>query len=99
MNKYKYDVFLSYNSKDKSQVRRLAETLRSVDIRVWFDEWVLTPGEDIYSSIEKGLKASQNLILCISRSALGSGWVALEQNIILFRDSINAKRRFIPLIL
>jgi len=99
MSRYKYDVFLSYNSKDKPQVQRLAERLRSLDLRVWFDEWVISPGEDIYSSIEKGLKASQNLILCVSRSALGSGWVALEQNTILFRNQSSTKRRFIPLIL
>jgi len=99
MSIYQYDVFLSHNSKDKPRVRRLAEKLRSADLRVWFDEWVIKPGDDIYSSIEKGLDASQNLVLCISQTALGSGWVALEQSTLLFRDPSNTGRNFIPLLL
>jgi hypothetical protein len=58
-DRFAYDVFLSHNSKDKPRVRKLAEDLRTAGLRVWFDEWVLKPGDDIYLSIERGLHASE----------------------------------------
>ena len=42
---FPYDVFLSHNQADKPRVRRLAERLRAAGLRVWFDEWVIQPGD------------------------------------------------------
>ncbi|MGZ8218024.1 toll/interleukin-1 receptor domain-containing protein [Methylomagnum sp.] len=56
-----YDIFLSPNSQDKPRVRRLAERLGEVGLRVWFDEWVIQPRDDIYLAIEHGLEASRTL--------------------------------------
>jgi len=96
---FSFDVFLSHNSKDKPQVRRLAERLRTAGLRVWFDEWGIQPGDDIYLAIERGKEASQYLVLCLSQSALDSDWVSLERSAALIRDPINKDRRFIPLLL
>ena len=96
---FQYDVFLSHNQADKPRVRRLAERLRAAGLRVWFDEWVIQPGDDIYLAIERGLEASRTLVLCLSPAALGSDWVGLERSTVLFRDPANAGRRFIPLLL
>jgi hypothetical protein len=98
-DRFAYDVFLSHNSKDKPRVRALAEELRAAGLRVWFDEWVLKPGDDIYLAIERGLEAARAQVLCLSPAALGSEWVALERSTVLFRDPTNAGRRFIPLLL
>ena len=94
-----YDVFLSHNVSDKPRVRRLAERLRDAGLSVWFDEWVIGPGDDIYLAIERGLEAARVQILCLSPAALGSDWVALERNTVLFRDPANKYRRFVPLLL
>src|ERR1039457_5780611 len=75
---FSFDVFLSYNSKDRGRVRRLAERLRGAGVRVWFDEWVIRPGDDIYLTIEHGLGAARTLVLWLSPTALGSDWVGLE---------------------
>src|ERR1700731_4420070 len=96
---FEYDIFLSHNSNDKPRVRRLAERLKQAGLRVWFDEWVIQPGDDIYLAIEHGLQASRVQVLCLSQAALGSDWVALERSTVLFRDPTNAGRRFIPLLL
>jgi hypothetical protein len=98
-DRFTYDVFLSHNSKDKPRVRKLAEELRAGGLRVWFDEWVIQPGDDIYLSIERGLEAARVQVLCLSPAALGSNWVTLERSTVLFRDPSNAGRRFIPLLL
>ena len=97
-----YDVFLCYNSRDKPRVQRLAERLRAAGLRVWFDEWAIQPGDDIYLGIEHGLEASRTLVLCLSLAALGSDWVGLERSTVgrgnlPFHDPANAGRRSVRL--
>jgi hypothetical protein len=61
------DVFLSHSAKDKAVVRALAERLRKDGLKVWFDEWVLKPGDSIPAKIEAGLEHSRVLVLGIRR--------------------------------
>ena len=96
---FTYDVFLSHNSLDKPQVRKLAERLKKAGLRVWFDDWAIKPGDDIYLAIERGLEAARVQVLCLSPAALGSEWVTLERSTVLFRDPNHASRRFVPLLL
>ena len=96
---FNYDIFLSHNSKDKPRVRNLAERLREGGLRVWLDEWVIRPGDDIYLAIERGVEASRTLVLCMSRATFDSDWVTLERSTVIFRDPANRDRRFIPLLL
>ena len=96
---FEFDVFLSHNKADKPQVRRLAERLKAERVRVWFDEWVINAGDDIYLAIEHGLEAARVQVLCLSQAALDSEWVTLERSTVLFRDPTNKGRRFIPLLL
>lgn len=98
-DRFAYDVFLSHDDKDKPAMRQLAERLRRDRLRVWFDEWVIRPGDDIYLSIEDGLQTSRVLVLAMSGNAFASGWVGLERSTSLFRDPGNRERRFVPLLL
>ncbi|MEI7732188.1 MAG: TIR domain-containing protein [Verrucomicrobiota bacterium] len=94
---FQYDVFLSHSSKDKAVVRTLAERLRQDGLKVWFDEWVLKPGDPIQKMIDDGLETSRVLVLCMSANAFGSDWAQLEAGTFRFRDPLNRERRFIPL--
>ncbi len=94
-----YDVFISHSSKDKPVVRELAERLKADGLRVWFDEWVIQPGDMIGLKIEQGLEQSRTLILVMSANAFASGWVTLERHTAMFRDPDNQQRRFIPLLI
>jgi hypothetical protein len=102
---FTYDAFLSHSAKDKAVVRELAERLRKDGVKVWFDEWVLKPGDSIKSpqsktaKIEEGLERSRVLVLCMSANAFGSDWKQLESRTFRFRDPLNKKRRFLPLCL
>jgi GTPase SAR1 family protein len=95
--RYRYDVFLSHSSADKPVVRELAEQLRAAGLRVWFDEWVIKPGDPISVKIEEGLEHSAVLLFCMSANAIGSDWVRLEHHAAIFRDPQNLERRFVPL--
>jgi hypothetical protein len=77
-SEFQFDVFLSYSAKDKAVVRPLAERLRQDGPKVWFDEWVLKPGDSIPARIEQGLEQSRVLVLCMSAHAFGSDWAQLE---------------------
>ncbi|MBC8504227.1 MAG: toll/interleukin-1 receptor domain-containing protein [Chloroflexi bacterium] len=96
---FKYDVFLSYSSKDKPAVVKLAKYLHKNGLRIWFDDWIVQTGDDIILEIEKGLEKSRILVLVMTDNAFGSDWVSLERNTSLFRDPTNHQRRFIPLLL
>jgi len=93
---FQYDVFLSHSSKDKGVVRAIAERLREDGLKVWFDEWVLKPGDSIPARIEEGLECSRVLVFCTSANAFGSDWAQLESQTFRFRDPLNKDRRFIP---
>ena len=95
--RYRYDVFLSHSSADKPVVRELAEQLRAAGLRVWFDEWLIQPGDLISAKLEEGLEHSAVLLLCMSANAFGSDWVSLEGHTAIFRDPQNLERRFVPL--
>ena len=92
-----YDVFLSHSSKDRATVRVLAQRLKCVGLRVWYDEWEIGPGDSIPARIDKGLQASRILVLCISASYLESDWGTVEGQTFMFRDPLNRERRFVPL--
>jgi hypothetical protein len=55
-------------------VRRLAERLKQAGLRVWFDEWIIKPGDDIYLAIERGLESSTGPIALPIRS---SAWLGV----------------------
>ena len=94
---FQFDVFLSHSAKDKAVVRPLAERLRQDGLKVWFDEWVLKPGDNIPAKIDEGLEHSRKLVLCMSANAFGSDWAQLEAGMFRFRDPLNQERRFLPL--
>src|SRR6478736_1330807 len=95
--RFSFDVFLSYSPGDRALVRPLAERLRKSGLRVWFDEWVITRGDDVLAKTEDGLQRSRVLVFCMSASAFASEWPALERQTFRFRDPLNKERRFIPL--
>jgi small GTP-binding protein len=94
---FEFDVFLSHSSKDKEAVRAIAERLRADGLKVWFDEWVLKPGDNIPAKTEQGLEQSRMLVLCMSRNAFGPDWPRLESQTLRFRDPLNKERRFVSL--
>lgn len=96
-DRFAYDVFLSHSSKDKPAVLALAERLASDGVTVWLDDWGIAPGEHIPSALEKGLRESRHLVLCMSVNGLGSDWVKAETWTALFSDPLNQGRRVLPL--
>jgi GTPase SAR1 family protein len=93
---FKYDVFLSHSSKDKDIVRAVAERFKADGLRVWFDEWILKPGDSLPKKLDDGLEESRVLVLFMSTNAFNSDWAQLEAGTFRFRDPLNKELRFIP---
>ncbi len=91
--KFTYDVFVSYSSKDKAVLHPLAERLRDDGLKVWLDEWVIQPGAMISREIQRGLESARVLLMCMSEAYFASEWATLEHHTLLFRDPTNEQRR------
>lgn len=98
MKQFKFDVFLSHSSRDKAVAGMIAERLRSQGLSVWFDDWMLKPGDSIGSKVEEGLEQSRTMVVCLSPAALASGWINLEHSTLAFRDASDG-RRIVPLLI
>jgi TIR domain len=96
---WEYDVFLSHSSKDKVRARSIAERLRRDGLKVWFDDWIIRPGDDIYLKLEEGLNSSRFLVLLMSANSLGAEWPTFERHIHQFSDPLNRERSFLPVLL
>jgi hypothetical protein len=81
---------LSASTGERARVRcRNPKRLRNNGLKVWFDEWVLKPGDSIPAKIEAGLEHARVLVLCMSAQAFGADWAQLEAGTFRFRDPLN----------
>ena len=96
---FKWDIFLSHSIHDLRRVKRLAQNLKEHNLRVWLDDWEISPGGHISTLVEEGLKHSHKLVLCLSKTAVNSDWVHRKLAAILFKDPLNREGRYIPVLL
>ena len=83
----KWDVFISYRSVDRVWAVALYDMLVQVGYEVFFDLFVLVPGQGLSSKISKNLSASASGILIWSKRASDSEWVEEEVNAMEARQS------------
>jgi hypothetical protein len=82
-----YDVFLSHASEDKDFVEPLANELRDAGVKVWYDGFRLEWGDNLRSSIDRGLLNSRYGIVVFSKSFLGKKkWTEHEVNGLFARE-------------
>ena len=73
------NVFLCHATDDKPSVRKLYERLKDDGIDVWFDEKNLLPGQDWDIEIQKAVRQSDVVIICLSKkSVTKEGYVQKE---------------------
>jgi hypothetical protein len=74
-----WDVFISHASEDKDAfVRTLANALRQLGVKVWYDEFTLEPGKSISRAIDKGLAGSKFGLVILSEAFLAKNWTKRE---------------------
>jgi TIR domain len=94
----RFDVFLSYNSADRTSVERLARHLKRVGLEPWFDRWSLTPGGRWQEEIEAGLAGSASCAVFIGKDHFGD-WERLELSVALIKAATDREFRLFPVLL
>jgi hypothetical protein len=76
----KYDVFLSFSSKDKERAEKIWASLKSNGLNVfWSDESLKkNTGQSFFANIENALLRSNHFTLLYTTNALESSWVREE---------------------
>jgi tetratricopeptide (TPR) repeat protein len=94
-----YDVFLSYNSKDKADVEYFARWLRDEHkLKVWLDKWNLIPGEPWEEELEKALDDCKTVAVFLGSSGIGP-WANEEMRAALDARVNKKILRVIPVLL
>jgi len=74
-----WDVFISHASEDKAAIAKpLADMLQAKGLKVWYDEYTLSLGDNLRRSIEQGLAGSRYGIVVLSPSFFAKKWTQLE---------------------
>ncbi|NVJ91008.1 MAG: toll/interleukin-1 receptor domain-containing protein [Methylocystaceae bacterium] len=82
-----FDLFISHASEDKNDfVRPVADTLKKLGVRVWYDEFSLSIGDSLSKSIDRGLIQSNFGLVVLSKSFLGKNWPDYELRSLLSKE-------------
>ena len=93
-----YDVFLSYNSADRSAVDEIAHRLRDAGIHAFMDVRRLVPGEPWQEDLEEVLEQSKSCAVFFGPTGLGK-WQTEEMRIGISRRVSDPEFRLIPVLL
>lgn len=99
---FKHDLFLCHNKADKDWVRDLGEKIESEEydgrnLKVFFDEWDIRPGENIISKLEEGITESRFVGIVLSEPMLKAEWPKMEWSIAVYMDPSGRKGLVIPI--
>ena len=98
MSDQRYDVFLSYNSKDRPTVLAIAHALRQAGLEPWLDQWHLTPGGDWQVELAAGVRASRACAVFVGPHSVGA-WSTMEVRLALDRVAKDPTFRCFPVLL
>jgi len=82
----RWDAFISHASEDKDVVRIIAEELRRLGLRVWYDEFTLRLGDSLRRSIDDGLANSRYGIVFLSKNFFSKEWPKRELDGLVARE-------------
>jgi hypothetical protein len=72
-------IFLSHNKKDKDFIKKLANSLRTGRINVWYDDWEIPPGASLRAKIfEEGIPGCDLFFVYLTENSINSKWVKQE---------------------
>src|SRR5436190_9950698 len=93
-----FDVFLSYNSRDRLAVEEIARQLEARGLKPYLDRWYLVPGLRWRPGLEEVLLGCHSVAVLCGPGDMGS-WQQREVDVALDRQSKEAKFPVIPVLL
>jgi hypothetical protein len=95
---YRYDVFLSHASKDRTLAEPVAEALRDRGLHVFYDAWALKPGMPWQAALEEALFSARTLVVLVGPDGIGP-WAREELAAGFQRQVSETEFRIIPVLL
>ena len=97
LREVEYDLFISHASEDKDEfVRPLANALKSLGVKVWYDEFTLKVGDSLSRSIGKGLANSKYGTVVLSFSFFSKDWTQYELGGMVAKE-MNGHKMILPI--
>jgi hypothetical protein len=94
----KHDVFISHASEDKDAVvRPLAEAMRALGLKVWYDEFELRIGDSLTRKVDRGLADSRFGVVVLSPSFFGKNWPRYELDGLVTRELASGQQVILPI--
>ncbi|MDQ4071019.1 MAG: toll/interleukin-1 receptor domain-containing protein [Actinomycetota bacterium] len=84
MSNRRFDVFLSYNSRDRPAVERLAGRPREQRLSCWLDQRELTPGRAWHEEIAEAIESAR-----AERTGSGRGIADRHSRLLLRRRPVS----------
>src|ERR671918_122425 len=92
-------VFISYSSKDRAFVDKLARHLVRAKTHVWVDAWELNVGDSLVQKIQDAIKSASALLVVLSKASVESEWCRRELSAGLIRELDERRVLVLPLLL
>lgn len=99
VNPGEWNVFLSYRSVNRPWVLHLYDVLTELGYKVFLDQYVLKPGDELITVLEDALEKSKAGVLIWSNATKDSEWVRKEYNTLERMSTGNENFRFVPVII
>jgi hypothetical protein len=92
------DVFISHATEDKAEVANpLAEELRKLGLKVWYDEFELRVGDNLRRKIDEGLVRSRFGIVVLSSAFFEKNWPQYELDGLVEKEMQDRRKVILPL--
>ena len=94
------DVFISHASEDKDAVaKELADRLIAEGVSVWYDEYAIRLGDDIFHMIDEGLVNSRFGVIIFSPNffAAKKTWTKREYSGLVAGEDVDKEKRILPI--
>lgn len=92
-------LFISYNSKNKDFVQRLAKDLAVLEIDVWLDDWELRMGDSLFDKLSNALEISKYIAIIFSNEFTNSEWARSELKQAFSREIREKRTLIIPILI
>ena len=94
----RWDVFLSYSSRDRPAIEQIAHLLKQAGLEPFFDRWCLSAGGRWQQELAEGLRNSASCAVFIGPHDLGA-WEHQELSFALDRAAKDSSFRVFPVLL
>ncbi len=96
---FKFNVFISYSSRDKTWVRgELLTRIEQVGLKAFIDYRDFTPGEPSIKECERGVEKCRKTLLILTPDYIQSEWCEIENIMAQTLSPANRDLRIIPLL-